>query len=203
MAVISDALWRRRFRRAEARSLAASRAAESRRPTPSSGVAEPSAIGSFVGAPVDVWVPIESIRHRSWRPLERIDRAQRTLALDGAAASLASRRRARRAKLQLIAVRIAREFTGDGVPDDLARRPPVPPGPDHRSCCRRHWRPAISGASPRCFCRCCSGLGGARARRSRAPTSRTCCCARVLGRRRETGGPTWRLARAGAGWRAC
>jgi predicted permease len=109
-AVISDALWRRRFggEAVLGRSVLLNRAAYT-----IVGVAEPSAVGSFVGVPVDVWVPIETsgqLLGVNWRT----DRAQRDLMLVGRMRRGVPLQRAQ-AEVQSIANAIARD-SGDGAP---------------------------------------------------------------------------------------
>ena len=106
VAVISDALWRRRF---GAESVVGRQVLMNRTTYTIVGVADPSAIGSFIGAPVDVWLPIESsgtALGSRWN----VDRSQRTLALMGRLGPDATPAQAR-GELQLIANAIAREFT--------------------------------------------------------------------------------------------
>ena len=79
VAVISDALWRRRF---GAEPIVGRQVLMNRSTYTIVGVAEPSAIGSFIAAPVDVWLPIESsgtALGSRWN----VDRTQRTLAVMG------------------------------------------------------------------------------------------------------------------------
>ena len=122
VAVISDALWRRRF---GAEPIVGRQVLMNRATYTIVGVAEPSAIGSFIAAPVDVWLPIESsgtALGSRWN----VDRAQRTLAVMGRLRPGVTSARAQ-AELQLIANTIAREF-GDG--DRSARSTgSVPAGP--------------------------------------------------------------------------
>ena len=112
VAVISDALWRRRF---GAEPIVGRQVLMNRATYTIVGVAEPSAIGSFIAAPVDVWLPIESsgtALGSRWN----VDRTQRTLAVMGRLRPGVTSARAQ-AELQLIANTIAREFgreIGDG-----------------------------------------------------------------------------------------
>jgi predicted permease len=106
VAVISDALWRRRFGGAPVlgRPIVLNRTHYT-----IVGVAEPSLIGSFVGAPVDVWIPLESSGESigaAWRS----DRAQRTLALIARLGPGVTPLQAQ-AELQTIGTGIAREFS--------------------------------------------------------------------------------------------
>jgi putative ABC transport system permease protein len=108
VAVISDALWRRRF---GAEPIVGRQVLMNRATYTIVGVAEPSAIGSFIAAPVDVWLPIESsgtALGSRWN----VDRTQRTVAVMGRLRPDVTAARAQ-AELQLIAESIAREF-GDG-----------------------------------------------------------------------------------------
>jgi predicted permease len=73
------------------------------------GVADPSVIGSFIGAPVDVWLPIGSSGTALGSRWD-VDRSQRTLALIARLRPGVTRERAQ-GELQLIADGIAREFT--------------------------------------------------------------------------------------------
>ena len=105
VAVISDALWRRRF---GAEPIVGRQVLMNRATYTIVGVAEPSAIGSFIAAPVDVWLPIESsgtALGSRWR----VDRTERTLAVMGRLRPGVTSARAQ-AELQLIANAIAREF---------------------------------------------------------------------------------------------
>jgi predicted permease len=109
-AVISDALWRHRFggEPVLGRSVLLNRQAYT-----IVGVAEPSAVGSFVGVPVDVWVPVETSAQLlgvNWRT----DRGQRDLMLVGRVRSGIPLQRAQ-AEVQSIANAIARD-TGDATP---------------------------------------------------------------------------------------
>jgi len=108
VAVISDALWRRRF---GAEPIVGRQVLMNRATYTIIGVAEPSAIGSFIAAPVDVWLPVESsgtALGSRWN----VDRTQRTLAVMGRLRPGVTSARAQ-AELQLLADSIAREF-GDG-----------------------------------------------------------------------------------------
>jgi predicted permease len=109
-AVISDGLWRHRFggEAVLGRSVLLNRKAYT-----IVGVAEPSAVGSFVGVPVDVWVPIETsdqLLGVNWRT----DRSQRDLMLVGRMRRGIPLQRAQ-AEVQSITNVIARDF-GDGAP---------------------------------------------------------------------------------------
>jgi len=111
VAFISDALWRRRF---GAEPIVGRQVLMNRATYTIVGVAEPSALGSFIGAPVDVWLPIESSGSAlgsRWN----VDRSQRTLAVIGRLRPGVTPARAQ-AELQLIADGIAREFGGETVP---------------------------------------------------------------------------------------
>ena len=108
VAVISDQLWRRRF---GGEPVIGRGILLNRRNYTIVGVTEASAIGSFVGAPVDVWIPIGT----SGRMLGDgwdVDRGQRTLAVIGRLRGTVTARQAE-AELQLLADGIAREFTPD------------------------------------------------------------------------------------------
>ena len=122
VAVISDALWRRRF---GAEPIVGRQVLMNRATYTIVGVAEPSAIGSFIAAPVDVWLPIESsgtALGSRWK----VDRSQRTLALIGRLRPAVTPARAQ-AELQMIANAIAREFV-DGDRSTLSSSS-VPGGP--------------------------------------------------------------------------
>jgi len=108
VAVISDALWRRRF---GAEPIVGRQVLMNRATYTIVGVAEPSAIGSFIAAPVDVWLPIESSGTALGSRWE-VDRSQRTLALIGRLRPGVTPTRAQ-AELQIIANAIAREFGGE------------------------------------------------------------------------------------------
>jgi hypothetical protein len=145
-AVISDALWRHRFggEAVLGRSVLLNRNAYT-----IVGVAEPSAVGSFVGVPVDVWVPIETsgqLLGVNWRT----DRAARSDAGRPDAARNPLRARGRSA------VDRERDLARHRRRDPGRRRPPSPLRGSSSSS-RQHSRPAISGASSGCFSRCCSG----------------------------------------------
>jgi predicted permease len=109
VAVISDALWRRRF---GAEPIVGRQVLMNRATYTIVGVAEPSAIGSFIAAPVDVWLPIESsgtALGSRWN----VDRTQRALAVMGRLRAGVTSARAQ-AELQLIADSIARDFGDEG-----------------------------------------------------------------------------------------
>jgi predicted permease len=108
VAVISDQLWRRRF---GGEPVIGREVLLNRRSYAIVGIAEPSAVGSFVAAPVDVWIPIATSRAMlgdGWN----VDRGQRTLAVIGRLRPEVTARQAE-AELQSIADGIAREFTPD------------------------------------------------------------------------------------------
>jgi predicted permease len=108
VAVISDALWRRRF---GGEPVVGRQVLMNRTTYTIVGVTDPSLIGSFIGAPVDVWLPIGSSGTALGSRWD-IDRSQRTLALIGRLRPGVTRERAR-GELQLVADAIAREFTPD------------------------------------------------------------------------------------------
>jgi putative ABC transport system permease protein len=106
VAMISDALWRRRF---GGEPVVGRRILIDNRDYTIVGVADPAFLGSFVAAPVDAWVPIGSsgtMLGARWD----VDRAQRTLMLIGRLRTGAGRERAQ-AELQSIATALARDFT--------------------------------------------------------------------------------------------
>jgi predicted permease len=108
VAVISDQLWRRRF---GGEPVIGRDVLLNRRSYAIVGIAEPSAVGSFVAAPVDVWIPIATSREMlgdGWN----VDRGQRTLAVIGRLRPDVTARQAE-VELQSIANGIAREFTPD------------------------------------------------------------------------------------------
>jgi len=108
VAVISDALWRRRF---GGETILDRHVVLNGRTYTIVGVADPTTVGSFVGAPIDVWVPIESSGNMlgdAWNT----DRRQRTLAVIGRLRAGVTREQAQ-ADLQPIADAIARDFTPD------------------------------------------------------------------------------------------
>jgi predicted permease len=104
--VISDALWRRRF---GGEAVTGRQVVMNRTTYTIVGVADPLAIGSFIGAPVDVWLPIESSGTALGSRWD-VDRSQRTLAVMGRLRSGATPAQAQ-GELQVIANAIAREFT--------------------------------------------------------------------------------------------
>jgi predicted permease len=122
VAVISDALWRRRF---GGEAVVGRHVLMNRATYTIVGVADPSAIGSFIGAPVDVWLPIESSGTALGSRWD-VDRSQRTLAVMGRLRSGATPAQAQ-AELQTIANAIAREV-GDGGRTPLSATS-VPGGP--------------------------------------------------------------------------
>jgi len=105
-AVISDALWRRRFggQPVLGRTVRLNRASYA-----IVGVAEASFVGSFIGAPIDVWIPIRNSGQMLGERWDT-DRAQRTLSLIGRLRDGVTRERAQH-ELQATATVIAREFT--------------------------------------------------------------------------------------------
>jgi putative ABC transport system permease protein len=108
VAVISDSLWRRRFGAAP---IVGRQILLNRRNYTIVGVAAPSLVGSFVGAPIDLWISIESSGNMlgdRWN----VDRSQRTLALMGRLRPGATRELAQ-GELQSVADSLAREFTPD------------------------------------------------------------------------------------------
>ena len=108
VAVISDALWRRRF---GAEPVVGRQILLNGRDYTIVGVAASSFIGSFVGAPIDLWISIESSGNmlgERWN----VDRSQRTLALMGRLRPGATRELAQ-GELQSVADSLAREFTPD------------------------------------------------------------------------------------------
>ena len=108
VAVISDALWRRRF---GGEAIVGRQVLMNRMTYTIVGIAESSAIGSFIGAPVDVWLPIESSGTALGSRWD-VDRTQRTLALMGRLRPGVTPAQARN-ELQLVADGIAREYTPD------------------------------------------------------------------------------------------
>jgi predicted permease len=108
VAVISDALWRRRF---GGEPVVGRQVLMNRTTYTIVGVADPSLIGSFIGAPVDVWLPIASSGTALGSRWD-VDRSQRTLALIGRLRPGVTRERAQ-GELQSVADAIAREFTPD------------------------------------------------------------------------------------------
>ncbi len=111
VAVISDALWRRRFGSA---AIVGRQILLNRINYTIIGIAEPSWIGSFVGAPIDVWIPIAS-SGRALGDHWESDRSQRTLALMGRLRPGVTREQARH-ELQAVATALAREFTPELQP---------------------------------------------------------------------------------------
>jgi predicted permease len=104
--VISDALWRRRFggERVVGRQVVLNGIGYT-----VVGVAEPSFVGSFLGAPIDVWVPINTSGDAlgaNWRT----DRSSRRLVLLGRLRPGVTPAQCE-SELQTIAVALAREFS--------------------------------------------------------------------------------------------
>ena len=106
VAVIGDALWRRRF---GAQPVVGRQVLLNNRSYTIVGVATPDVGGSFIGAPVDVWIPIESSGTSLGARWES-DRGQRTLMLIGRLRPGVSRERAQ-AEMQSVATAVARETT--------------------------------------------------------------------------------------------
>jgi predicted permease len=181
VAVISDALWRRRF---GVEPVVGRQVLMNRSTYTIVGVADPSAIGSFIGAPVDVWLPIGSSGTALGSRWD-IDRSQRTLALIGRLRPGVTREQAR-GELQLIANAIAREFTPelhpiiDVLPGTLATG-------DQRRLAQM-FLSLLLGLVALVLVIACANVGNL-------------LLARVLGRRRELairvalGATRWRLAR--------
>jgi len=119
VAVISDALWRRRFggvpvagRAVLMNGLAYTIV----------GVSDGAFFGSFIGAPIDVWVPIGSAGP-ALGPNAGVDRTRRTLSLIGRMKPGVTAARAR-GELQAIADALRREF----IPADRFETIEVAPG---------------------------------------------------------------------------
>jgi macrolide transport system ATP-binding/permease protein len=109
--IISDTLWRRRF---DGGAVVGRSILLNRVPYTIVGVAESAAIGSFIGAPVDLWVPLETsglVLGPNWRT----DRNQRELMAIARLRPGVTRQRAQ-AELQSIAAAVAREFTPELAP---------------------------------------------------------------------------------------
>jgi putative ABC transport system permease protein len=111
VAVISDPLWRRRFggEPVLGRSILLNGSSYT-----IVGVADPSLVGSFIAAPVDVWVPIGSSGRALGHQWET-DRSVRTLVVMGRLRPGVSFGQAK-SELQSIATSLAREFTPDLKP---------------------------------------------------------------------------------------
>jgi predicted permease len=108
VAVISEPLWHRRF---GGEPVLGRTILLNRQSFTIVGVADASFIGSFVAAPVDIWISINS-SGRMLGDRWQTDRAQRTLALMGRLRPGVARGQAQQ-ELQSIATAIAREFTPD------------------------------------------------------------------------------------------
>ena len=104
VAVISDALWRRRF---GGDPVVGRQVVMNRATYTIVGVADPTLVGSFIGAPVDVWLPIESSGTALGSRWD-VDRSQRTLAVMGRLRPGVTRAQAQD-ELQRIANAIAQE----------------------------------------------------------------------------------------------
>jgi predicted permease len=104
--VISDALWRRRFGGA---AVLGRQILLNRTHYTIVGVAEPSLVGSFVAAPVDAWIPLES-SGEALGPAWRSDRRRRTLALIARLGRGVKPLQAQ-AELQTIGTAVARELS--------------------------------------------------------------------------------------------
>jgi putative ABC transport system permease protein len=105
-AVISDALWRRRF---GGEPVVGRRVLLNAIDYTIVGVAARSFVGTFVGAPIDVWVPINTSGDAlgaGWR----VDRSKRSLMVLGRLRPGVTPERCQR-ELQAIAVSLAREFS--------------------------------------------------------------------------------------------
>jgi predicted permease len=122
VAVISDALWRRRF---GGEPIVGRQVVMNRATYTIVGVADPTLIGSFIGAPVDVWLPIES-SGTALGSRREADRSQRTLAVMGRLRPGVARAQAQD-ELQRIANVIAQE-NGDARRADPTATS-VPGGP--------------------------------------------------------------------------
>jgi len=105
-AVISDALWRRRF---GAEPVIGRQILLNGTTYTIVGVAGPSVIGSFIGAPVDIWIPISSSGNALGARWD-VDRSQRTLALMGRLRAGVTPEQAQ-SDLQSVATALAHEFT--------------------------------------------------------------------------------------------
>ncbi|HEX4565130.1 MAG TPA: ABC transporter permease, partial [Vicinamibacterales bacterium] len=111
VAVISHAFWRRRF---DGGPVLGRTILLNRNPYTIVGVAEPAATGSFLGAPIDVWVPIETsglVLGPNWRT----DRNQREL-MAIARVRRGVPRQGAQAELQSIASDVAHEFMPEVAP---------------------------------------------------------------------------------------
>ena len=120
VAIISDALRQRRFPAGE--SAVGRQVLLNGSPYTIVGIADASFFGSFIGAPVDVWVPIATsgtALGADWRT----DRSKRTLALIGRLKPGVDEQRAR-SELQAVADTLVREF----APADRFRTMEVAPG---------------------------------------------------------------------------
>jgi predicted permease len=108
VAVVSDALWQQRFAREP---IVGRSVLLNGRSYAIVGVATPAFSGSFVGAPIDVWIPIGSSGN-ALGPDWNVNRSRRTLALIGRLAPGVTRGQAQ-AELQIIADDLSREFTAE------------------------------------------------------------------------------------------
>ena len=118
VAVISNSLWRRRF---GGEAIVGRHVLLNRTDYTVVGIADEAVVGSFVGAPVDVWLPIQSSGD-ALGPNWRTDRSARTLALIGRLADGASRTQAR-SELQIVESAAAPDASSD-----LHRSVDVEPG---------------------------------------------------------------------------
>jgi predicted permease len=112
VAVISDALWRRRFggEAVAGRDVLLNGAAYT-----IVGVADRSFVGSFLGAPIDVWIPVNTSGD-SLGPGWNVDRSKRVLVLFGRLGAGVTPMQCE-GELQAIAVALAREFSPELRPE--------------------------------------------------------------------------------------
>src|SRR5712691_4136101 len=120
-AMISDALWRRRF---GGEPVVGRRVLLNGTGYTIVGVAAPSLVGSFIGAPIDVWIPIATSGN-ALGPGWDVDRSKRRFSLVGRLRPGATREQCE-SELQVVAAALAREYDPelrpivDVVPGTLA-----------------------------------------------------------------------------------
>lgn len=183
VAVISDALWRRQFAREPhivGRTVLLNGTSYA-----IVGVATAAFGGSFVGAPIDIWIPIGS-SGRALGPDWNVDRSRRTLALIGRLAPGVTRDQAR-SELQIVADDLAREFRSESRPSSVDVQPGTLAAGDQRRLARM-FLSLLLGLVALVLLIACANVGNL-------------LLARILGRRRELairlalGASRWQIVR--------